>query len=390
VKTKLISIIIALFCITPLLIFCTMALAADLTDANVKSYQEQIQDVTKKIEAAQKQLESIRSQQSEAWYEIGVLDELIALNVQQKELAQLQLDSLTEQIKTTRESIADTESLIEKQEKAFLDRMAQNYMDEDIDNIELLLNSENLVDFLTRMDRVNAILEYDQKVIKQLSDNKQQLEIIKAKLDESEALQMQRVEEYSKIISEKEAISAEKYSFIQNLEKNEESAYQSYLYYKKLDEQLNKELEEYLAELQRKTQSAYVGGNGGWPLEAGVYYYVSSEQGWRNLWGSQDYHLGIDLACANGTKILAFNAGTVLKSEYHWSYGNYVLIDHGGGISTLYAHMSQCTVQVNQYVQAGQLVGYCGLTGSTSGYHLHFEVRENGSVVNPRNYLVFP
>ncbi|MBE6616796.1 MAG: hypothetical protein E7627_02450 [Ruminococcaceae bacterium] len=389
-KTKLISIIIALFCITPLLIFCTMALAADLTDANVKSYQEQIQDVTKKIEAAQKQLESIRSQQSEAWYEIGVLDELIALNVQQKELAQLQLDSLTEQIKTTRESIADTESLIEKQEKAFLDRMAQNYMDEDIDNIELLLNSENLVDFLTRMDRVNAILEYDQKVIKQLSDNKQQLEIIKAKLDESEALQMQRVEEYSKIISEKEAISAEKYSFIQNLEKNEESAYQSYLYYKKLDEQLNKELEEYLAELQRKTQSAYVGGNGGWPLEAGVYYYVSSEQGWRNLWGSQDYHLGIDLACANGTKILAFNAGTVLKSEYHWSYGNYVLIDHGGGISTLYAHMSQCTVQVNQYVQAGQLVGYCGLTGSTSGYHLHFEVRENGSVVNPRNYLVFP
>ena len=130
--------------------------------------------------------------------------------------------------------------------------------------------------------------------------------------------------------------------------------------------------------------------NGGWPLQAGAYYYVSSEQGWRNLWGTQDYHLGIDLACYNGTHILAFNAGTVLKSEYHWSYGNYVLIDHGGGISTLYAHMSQNTVQVGQYVQAGQLVGYCGLTGSTSGYHLHFEVREDGTVVNPRNYLVFP
>lgn len=390
-KTKVISVIIALFCITPLLIFCAMAFAADLTDANVKSYQEQINEVTQKIEAAQRQLESIRSQQSEAWYEIGVLDELIALNTQQKELAQMQLDSLTEQIKDTKGSIEETEALIAQQEKAFLDRMAQNYMEEDVDYIDLVLKSEDLVDFLTRMDRVNAILEYDKRVIKQLTENKQQLEIIKAKLDESEALQMQRVSEYAKIISEKEAISAEKYNFIQNLEKNEESAYQSYLYYKKLDEQLNKELEEYLAELQRKTQSAYVGsGTAGWPLEAGVYYYVSSEQGWRNLWGSQDYHLGIDLACANGTKILAFNAGTVLKSEYHWSYGNYVLIDHGGGISTLYAHMSQCTVQVNQYVQAGQLVGYCGLTGSTSGYHLHFEVRENGSVVNPRNYLVFP
>lgn len=389
-KTKIISLIIALFCLTPILAFTTITLAADLTDANVTAMEKEIAAVTQKIEAAQKQLESIRSQQNEAWYEMSVLDELINLNVQQKELAQMQLDGLTVQINATKESIAETEMLIEKQETAFLERMAQNYMDEDIDYIELVLGAQDLVDFLTNMDRVNAILEYDQRVIDGLLENKKQLEIVKAKLDESEALQMQRVAEYSKIISEKEALSKEKYSFIQQLNANEASAKESYEYYKKLDEQLNKELEEYLAELQRKTQSAYVGGNGGWPLQPGAYYYVSSEQGWRNLWGSQDYHLGIDLACYNGTHILAFNAGTVLKSEYHWSYGNYVLIDHGGGISTLYAHMSQNTVQVGQYVQAGQLVGYCGLTGSTSGYHLHFEVRENGTVVNPRNYLVFP
>ncbi len=117
---------------------------------------------------------------------------------------------------------------------------------------------------------------------------------------------------------------------------------------------------------------------------------MSSEQGYRILWGIQDYHLGIDLACAGGTAVLAFNGGTVVKSTFHYSYGNYVLIDHGGGIATLYAHMSNRLVNEGDRVEAGQQVGNVGLTGSTTGYHLHFEVRENGKVVNPRNYLVFP
>ena len=174
------------------------------------------------------------------------------------------------------------------------------------------------------------------------------------------------------------------------LEQDEYKSIDTYTYYKQLEDSLNSELENYLAELQRKSQSTYVGGTGGWPLQAGVYYYVSSEFGWRVLWGSNDFHLGIDLACANGTEIYAYNAGTVVKSEWHDSYGNYVLVDHGGGISTLYAHMSSRVAQAGDYVAAGQLLGYVGMTGSASGYHLHFETRENGSVVNPRNYLAFP
>ena len=114
---------------------------------------------------------------------------------------------------------------------------------------------------------------------------------------------------------------------------------------------------------------------------------MTSWFGWRNLYGVQDYHLGIDLACANGTDVLAFNSGTVLKSEYHWSYGNYVLIDHGGGIATLYAHMSDRWVAAGDTVVSGQQIGNVGLTGNTFGYHLHFEVRENGSVTDPAPYL---
>ena len=133
----------------------------------------------------------------------------------------------------------------------------------------------------------------------------------------------------------------------------------------------------------------YVGGTASWVLEPGVAYTVSSEQGWRDLYGTADFHLGTDLACPAGTEIHAYNAGTVLISEYHYSYGNYVLVDHGGGMQTLYAHMSERAVSAGDWVESGQLLGYVGMTGSAYGYHLHFEVRENGEVQNPRNYLDF-
>ena len=389
-KTKIISLMIALFCLSMLFIGTAVLTNAELTDATVKSYEEQIANVAWQIKQAQEKLENIRSQQNATWVEMGAIDDLINYNDELKSLAEQQLNSLTVQFEEAKASINDTESKIDAQEQAFLERMVQNYMEEDIDYLELVLGSENLVDFLTRMDRVNSILEYDKKVIADLTENREQLELVKAKLDEAEKTQMQRIAEYEEVIKSNQAIYQEKLDFIAYLESNKSAAQANYEYYKALDDQLNKELEEYLAELQRKSQSQYVGGNGGWPLEPGVYYYVSSEQGWRNLWGTQDFHYGIDLACANGTKILAYNAGTVLVSSFHYSYGNYVVVDHGGGISTLYAHMSSNAVSVGDYVQAGQLLGYCGLTGNTSGYHLHFEYRINGQVQNPRNYLVFP
>ena len=134
----------------------------------------------------------------------------------------------------------------------------------------------------------------------------------------------------------------------------------------------------------------YTGGLMSWPLEAGVSYYVSSEYGWRSIYGVEDFHLAIDLACDNGTTVMAAAGGTVLRSEYHASYGNYVLIDHGNGLSTLYAHMSANNVSVGENVAEGETIGWVGLTGNTFGYHLHFETRENGSTVNPRNYIALP
>lgn len=139
--------------------------------------------------------------------------------------------------------------------------------------------------------------------------------------------------------------------------------------------------------MQNYDTGEYVGGSVSWVLDPGASYYVSSNQGSRDIYGYYDYHYGMDFACAAGTSILAYNAGQVIISEWHNSYGNYVVVDHGGGITTTYAHMMERAVSVGQWVEAGQTLGYVGMTGSASGYHLHFEVRVAGAVQNPREWF---
>ena len=369
-----------------------IAVAADgnLTDATVQSYEDQIADIQRKKDQALNALTNIQNDKTSTWNTITELDKVIEYNNQMKGLAEGQIDELNKSINQKTADIEDKENRIEKQENAFLERMADVYMDDNSDYIEIILGSESLLDFLTKLDYVNAIFDFDAEVITDLTDTKEALEADKSALDEQMATQQLRVADFENAIKENQAAYDDKLNYMSNLEANEADWVATYNYNRQLEEELNAELENYLAELQRKSQSVYIGGDVGWPLDASASYYISSEQGWRDLYGVQDYHLGLDIACANGTDVFAANGGTVLKSEKHWSYGNYVLIDHGGGISTLYAHMSDRQVSAGDTVSAGQIIGHVGLTGNTFGYHLHFEVRENGTVVNPRNYLTFP
>ena len=486
---------------------------ADNPDATVKSYEDQLTDIVTKQKKALNELADIRSGQAEAQEEIGKYDELLKYNNEMKNLAAGQLDSLTEQIAQKKQSIEEMTAAIEWQEEAFLDRMVAVYMEEDTDWLELVFGAENLTDFLVKMERVNAIFDYDSRIIRELSENRETLERDTAALETAEETQMKRVEDYEAAITQSQALYNEKLKYMESLQADEARLVEDYSYYKGLENDLNTELEEYLAELareqerkrqeelrrqeeerkrreeeerkrqeeeerkrqeeeerrrreeeERKRQEelaaqqqtvpdswdawetweddtaedtysgevyteeedsyeyeyeyeyeddygyssstggdwnsihqqevssdyTYTGGLLSWPLESGVSYSVSSEYGWRSIYGVEDFHLAIDLACDSGTIVKAAAGGVVLRSEYHASYGNYVLIDHGNGLSTLYAHMSSNNVGVGDSVYEGQTIGWVGLTGNTFGYHLHFETRENGSTVNPRNYIVLP
>lgn len=360
------------------------------TDATVQSYEDRLAYATQKQQAALEELERLRNEQAGVWYELTKYDELITITEQKKVLAEEQLDSIELQIKEKEQEIVDTTGRIESQEDAFLKRMVSNYMEGDVGTLELLFNAENLVDFLARIDRINAVKESDRAIIDQLNEDRNSLDAAKTTLEDAKTLQSKTIKDFEAAIKDTKGIYEAKQYLIEELQNNEAEAKASYEYFSQLEKELNAELENYLAELQKKQQSVYVGGSLAWPLDPTAPYWYSSEFGYRILWGQPDNHLGIDIACNQNTKILAANGGTVLKSEWHWSYGNYVLIDHGGGMATLYAHMTSRAVSAGQTVSLGDVIGYVGMTGSASGHHLHFEVRKNGAVQQPRDYIVGP
>ncbi len=142
------------------------------------------------------------------------------------------------------------------------------------------------------------------------------------------------------------------------------------------------------------TEPEYTGSSFGWPCPG--HYYISSRYGWR--WGK--LHKGYDIAQNKGAAVVASRAGTVISVNTSCShnyaktsnccgngYGNYVIVSHGDGYSTMYAHMQSVNVSVGQSVGKGATLGYVGCTGHSTGFHLHFEIRKNGTAVNPANYL---
>ena len=215
---------------------------AELTDATVQSYEQQIQDVEDAMQRAKDELQEIWEKQYDTWLAIAKLDEIIAYTEDLKTLAEQQLDSITEQVAQTRSELARIQGLIEKQETAFLDRMVQNYMEDDVDYLQLLFGSEDLVEFMTRWDRVNSILEYDRDIITQLKRNKAEAELLESKLVEAEANQVARVDQYVEVIKENQDAYDKKMEVMSSLYKDENNAQSTVAYYQQLNEELNAQL----------------------------------------------------------------------------------------------------------------------------------------------------
>ncbi|MBR6290691.1 MAG: M23 family metallopeptidase, partial [Clostridia bacterium] len=131
-------------------------------------------------------------------------------------------------------------------------------------------------------------------------------------------------------------------------------------------------------------------GDWHWPIDINVTQICSSGYGWRVLYGVWDFHRGWDIACAKGTPIHASKGGRVLIATYHYSYGNYVVIDNGDGVSTVYGHCTKLYVTAGQTVKKGDTIATVGTTGNSTGFHLHFEFRKNGVYTDPFQFIKNP
>lgn len=348
----------------------------------IKSAQEQQADLKKKLEKAKKGIENTENEKE-------YLDHLVTSTQAEIDATNELIEEYKIKIEQKNAEIDDMEKSIDEKFDQTMGRLRFAYEEGTASYLELILESESLPEFLSGVDRVGSMMEFDRSLMEELAAKLKVLENEKIVLENTQNEQI----EFEKSLNEKAASleqqikEAEEY--IIQLRANEKTYAEEYEKAKAAEKEANAAIEKLLAERQRSTNTPYWGGKFIWPVPA-RYNRISSGYGWRVLWGRSDFHLGIDIPGAYGTPIYASNGGTVVVATWHYSYGNYVVIDHGGGYSTLYGHNSSLCVRVGDKVDQGDVIAKMGSTGSSTGNHCHFEVRINGKTQQPLNYVRQP
>ncbi len=367
--------------------------SAEGSDAKVQSYEEQMQDLQKKQEEAQAKIDATKSDLDNAVEYKKAIDETLEVTYSKVALAQEMLAELDVKIADTEAEITRQNEIIDERREQFKKRMVSIADDGSFSNLSLLLSAGSMTEFLTIYDSVSSILAYDVRVMNELAEAKETLLTAREELDSAKEAQESALSELRDSEAYFNELSAESANVINTLSSNEAELEETYQYYLAQEEQIASELQAYVKELQaqqaqqaqqQSQQPVYYGdGTYMWPLDG--YSSISSGFGNRYIeqYGLSGFHRGIDIPAPAGTPIHACNSGTVLRSEFHYSWGNYVLVDHGGGYSTLYAHMTTRSVSAGEVVSKGQTLGTVGQTGHAYGDHLHLEYWVNGEVTDP-------
>lgn len=262
--------------------------------------------------------------------------------------------------------------------------------------LELMLSAKSFGDFLTKADYVEKLEAYDRKMLDEYKATREWTELCKAALEsEKETLDAAKAAEEEEqatmqaLLSEKETQLASYTTQIGNKEAEIKANQES------LEEQTEiiEALEAAILAEQKAIAAAngvvlnYDGGKFTWPCPS--YSRITDEFGWRTdpITGASSYHSGLDMGAPAGSAILAAYDGVVVAAAYNWSMGNYVMINHGDGLYTIYMHASQLLVKTDDIVARGEQIAKVGTTGRSTGNHLHFGVRLNGAYTSPWPYL---
>lgn len=363
-------------------------LESSISDSETKKQEleQKNAELSQALEEAKQNAEDQEALHQAYQDKIDVLD-------QQIEEAYAQVSQLDEEINDLQSQISNREGSIEKNTELLKERIRAIYMAGETSTLDIILGAEDFSDFLDKASLLQTVTSHDVTLIETIQ---QQLSEIQEEKDEIEAKRTEAAdkkteldgqqEELTRLLEENQVILEELYGVQQEAQD-------------KVDEN-DAELQAIEAQIsayytpqqpaggQSQGQTPnYSGGAFVWPAPG--FYLLTSE--WNEDRGSYN-HGAIDIAGGGiyGTPVVAAADGTVVFSSaggWGGGYGTYLMIDHGGGVSTLYAHMSGLAVSQGAAVSAGQVIGYVGSTGDSSGPHLHFEVREYGTKVNPMNYF---
>ena len=371
--------------------FLTGVLTVIICSISVFSFAANSPEIEQKKEKIQEQI-------NEATEEKEELDEELSANLQQVQKldetimnSQNELDDLSSKISTlqntideTKKRLSDVEERYNKQKGMLDNRLIAVYEAGDIQYIDVVLSSANIAEFISNYFLITELASYDFDLLEIVEKEKNEIEKSKEQLDKTkeEMITAKQTQQKTAIVLENTKTIRENY--IKKLSTEEQ--------------ELQKKIDEYNAQYAALEQEIraialssispeYIGGVMAWPVPG--YTSISSPFAMRvhPITGVYKLHTGVDIRAPQGANFVAAADGVVTKAGYNTAYGNMVIIDHGGGISTLYAHGSEIMVEVGQTVNKLDTVLKVGATGYATGPHAHFEVRINGTAVQPLDYI---
>ena len=340
---------------------------------------------TNKINEATGQLEDVQDELSENLQQVQKLDERI-------ESSQTELNELNTKINELQTSIDEISTKLKQEEttyskqKQLLDkRLVSMYEEGETSYLDVILSSSSLAEFLSNYAYLSEIAKYENELLLDIQTRKKEIELEKEKLANNQEQLATIKANQTKTAKVLENTKSVRQNFINKLTDDEKNIQAQIDEYNRQFEEINNEI---LALALEGLDTQYIGGVFAWPTPG--YTRITSKYGMRThpITGVYKLHTGVDIGAPMGASFVAANDGIVVKAGYNGAYGNMVIIDHGGGIQTLYAHGSEIMVKVGDVVKKGETVVLkVGSTGYSTGAHAHFEVRINGVVTDPMPYI---
>ena len=336
------------------------------------------------IDSSNKEIEFIESDLTATVAEVSeinqqILDkqiEIETLEAQENEIM-IYIDKAEEELEKSTEKYEKQKSVLEQRLVAMYEMGQTSYLD-------LLLNSKGIIEFLSNYYMINEIATADEELLKTVNNEKKYNENLK-----------QALEDKREVLNENKKSRRKNEIFLENMAIIKNNKLQELT---ESEAELQRQVEEYqnqVAEIEKEIRvlaiknisEKYVGGIMAWPVPG--YTRITSTFGMRThpITGVYKLHTGVDIGAPMGTNFIAVNDGVVTYAGWNTAYGQMVIINHGGGISTLYAHGSEILVNVGDAVYQGTPVLKVGSTGYSTGPHAHFEVRVNGEYVQPLDYI---
>lgn len=374
-KKVCLTVIIALLCIS------AYGTVQAVTSSDLEDRRRELQE---QIAQSGLEIENIQIELTEALEKMNNLDKQIYDYEESIDKIDKDLQEIEKNIKTKEKEITILQMDYERVKEAFADRIVYLYETNDTRYLDVLLSSKSIVEFISNYYLIGEMLEYDSNLIEKLDNNKEALEVAKQDLEKTKKELEERKTEKQRIAITLENSKIVKNSYVNSLTEQEKATKEKIETYQEELDLINLEM---LLSSMENNDSIYVGGIFLWPTPG--YYTITSPFGMRlhPILKTYRVHTGMDIGAPMGTYILAANSGVVSKATYSVSYGNLVMINHGNGISTAYAHGSEILVEEGQEVKRGDIIMKVGSTGWSTGPHLHFEIIVNGTKIDPYPYV---